>query len=362
MPYLELKGIRKDFGDIRAVNDVSFDIGEGEMLALLGATGAGKTTIVRCIAGLERPDGGSITLNGASLEGVSPGHRDMAVVFPTYSLYFHMPVRDNIGFSLKVRGTPPDVVKEKVREAARLLGIEPLLDRKLRNISGGERQRVAIGRAIVREPHLFLFDEPFTFLDAKLREQLRVELRLIQQRLGIAALFVTSDPGEVLTVGDRVAVVDRGVLHQIGTAKELYLNPVTRGVGDQFSRPALNALSMTANTNGSTSLRSGPQTIELPKKVDVSGEVVFAFRPEDTTFTSSDDDALSGQVRITENLGSIDVVYCDTELGEIVVNSRPGLASIGDRVSIRIPVERSFIFEPETGRRLDGRSFDPTNP
>lgn len=352
MAYVQVSGLTKRFDEVTAISEVSFDLEQSEMLALLGPSGAGKTTTIRCIAGLETPESGDILVEGRSWIGEPAGDRDVAVVFPTYSLYFHMTVRENIRFPLMVRGVPEEEIEARVQETARLLGIDHLLDRKPRRISGGERQRVAIGRAIVRRPRLFLFDEPLTFLDAKLREQLRVELRRIQRELGIAAVFVTSDPVEALTVGDRIAVLHEGRLLQEGAARELYTSPGWLFVGDLFSRPQLNRIPVRYEPGPPATLTGPGIAIPWERATRAVSEAVLAFRPEDTRPGADGPTSLPGLVRLIENLGPVHLVLIETEIGQMTVHTTAP-PPLGAAVHVEVPVSRAFLFDAESGLRLD---------
>ena len=244
MASISLQGITKRFGDVTAVDEMQLDIADGEFFVLLGPSGAGKTTTLRLIAGIERPDHGRVLMNGDDVTNVAPAHRDCAFVFQQYSLYPHLTVFDNIAFPLRspLRRTDPAEVKRRVREVAELLHIESKLERKATALSGGEMQRVAIGRALVREPRVFLMDEPLSSLDARLREELRVELKRVQQRSGATVVYVTHDQVEATTLADRIAILEAGAIQQVGTPQQIYREPDSLHVAQRLGSPAINVL------------------------------------------------------------------------------------------------------------------------
>ena len=242
MAVLEVKGLKKHYGKIIAVDGIDLEAGEGELLALLGASGSGKTTLMRMIAGLEQPSAGDILIDGRSVVGIPPRHRNVAMVFQSYALYPQMTVRSNIIFPLKARGVPKDAWKEKIDWAVSMLGIEHLLDRRPTRLSGGEKQRVALARALVRDPELFIFDEPLSALDAKVRSVARAELHDLQKRTATTTLYVTHDQLEALGLGDRVVVMNQGLVRQIGSPAELYARPADLFVAGFIGNPPMNLI------------------------------------------------------------------------------------------------------------------------
>jgi len=244
MAELRIDAVSKRFGDIRAVADLSLDIADGEFVVLLGPTGAGKTTTLRLVAGLERPDAGRILIGGRDATGAPPAIRDVAFVFQQYSLYPHLTVFDNLAFPLRApaRRRPPAEVARKVREVAALLRIEAKLDSRVTELSGGQMQRVAIGRALVRSPAIYLMDEPLSSLDAKLRIELRLELKRLQRELGATILYVTHDQTEAMTMADRIGVIDQGRLVQCGTPRQIYEDPANTHVAARLGQPPINLL------------------------------------------------------------------------------------------------------------------------
>ena len=244
MAEVRINAVSKAFRDNRAVQNLSLTVGDGEFVVLLGPTGAGKTTTLRLIAGIETPEQGSIFIGGRDVTREPPAVRDIAFVFQQYSLYPHLSVYDNLAFPLRspTRRTPPDEIKRKIDEVAKLLHIESKLSNRATELSGGQMQRVAIGRALVRSPSIYLMDEPLSSLDAKLRSELRLELKHIQQDLGATILYVTHDQIEAMTMASRIGVIDRGQLVQVGTPREIYENPVNAHVAARLGQPAINLL------------------------------------------------------------------------------------------------------------------------
>ncbi|MEM7464883.1 MAG: ABC transporter ATP-binding protein [Pseudomonadota bacterium] len=244
MADVSLKNVSKSFGDVAAINDVSMNITDGSFVVLLGPTGAGKTTTLRLVSGLERPDEGDIFIGGRSVIDETPAQRDVAMVFQQYSLYPHMTVRENLSFPLRspILKTPEAVIKEKVQEVAEILRISHKLDNKSTQLSGGEMQRVSIGRALVRDPAIYLMDEPLSSLDAKLRAELRIELKRIQAELGATVLYVTHDQIEAMTMATHVGVLDNGQLVQFGSPREIYENPVSLYVASRLGLPRINVI------------------------------------------------------------------------------------------------------------------------
>lgn len=244
MASVTLDGVAKRFGPVAALDALDLTVADGEFFVILGPSGAGKTTSLRVVAGLERPDGGRVLMDGTDVTRRHPAERDVAFVFQQYSLYPHLSVRDNIAFPLRAPGRrlSEEEIGRRVAQVAALLHIEAKLDRPSTKLSGGEMQRVAIGRALVRQPRAFLMDEPLSSLDAKLREELRVELRRIQRRMGSTVLYVTHDQVEALTLADRIAVLDRGRVRQVGTPEEVYDNPLTLDVAQRLGAPVVNVL------------------------------------------------------------------------------------------------------------------------
>ncbi|WP_336055125.1 ABC transporter ATP-binding protein [Nitratireductor sp. CH_MIT9313-5] len=280
-PHISFEKITKSFGPVEVIPPLDLAIQKGEFIVLVGPSGCGKTTTLRMLAGLESVSSGSIRIAGRDVTAMRPGERDCAMVFQNYALYPHMSVRENIGYAMKVHGTPREEIARRVGEAAGLLGLEPYLDRKPKNLSGGQRQRVAIGRALVRHPEVFLFDEPLSNLDAKLRVEMRTEIKLLQKRLGTTAVYVTHDQVEAMTMADRVVVMRGGVIEQVDAPIALYERPANRFVANFIGSPAMNFFEV--STREGAAWLDG-QRLELPpetfQRVGPRERVTLGIRPE----------------------------------------------------------------------------------
>jgi multiple sugar transport system ATP-binding protein len=312
----------------RAVDDMSLGIQDGEFMVLVGPSGCGKTTALRMVAGLEEISEGTLKIGDRVVNNVAPRNRDIAMVFQSYALYPHLTVFDNIAFGLRLRKTPKGEIDKRVRDAARVLDLEPFLDRKPRALSGGQRQRVAMGRAIVRQPQAFLMDEPLSNLDAKLRVQMRAEISQLQHRLGTTTLYVTHDQVEAMTMGDRVAVMRKGELQQVASPQELYDEPDNLFVGGFIGSPAMNLLEGTLErANGGLGVKIGSQTITLddqalskrPALKEFEGrKVIVGIRPEHLEDAALVTDVpegrrLKGEVALTEALGAEIVAHVKSD-------------------------------------------------
>src|SRR5213080_984405 len=288
MAQVVLKDLNKKYDEVHAVKDVNLTIRDKEFMVLVGPSGCGKTTTLRMVAGLEEITSGEIAIGDRIVNDLPPKDRDIAMVFQNYALYPHMSVYDNMAFGLKMRKFPKAEIQKRVQDAAEILGIQELLKRKPRQLSGGQRQRVAVGRAIVRHPQVFLFDEPLSNLDAKLRVQMRVELKRLHDRLETTAIYVTHDQAEAMTLGDRVVVMRDGMVHQEGAPLELYQHPANRFVAGFIGSPAMNFIPVTiTESNGSLRAESSGLNIRLPDETaqrlrgHVNREVTLGVRPED---------------------------------------------------------------------------------
>ncbi len=351
MSDVRLEHITKKYGDNVALNDVSLDIRDGEFFVLLGPTGAGKTTTLRVIAGLEKHEEGQVYFDGQVVDDFQPADRDVAFVFQQYSLYPNMSVYDNLAFPLRspMRRTPEDVIRQRVSSAAEKLRITHLLDRKTAKLSGGEMQRVSIGRAIVREPRIFLMDEPLSNLDAKLRESLRVELKHLQKTQRSTTLFVTHDQIEALTMADRIAVLDHGHVLQVGTPTDIYDHPATTVVAQLVGTPRINLLPAVAEPSG-----FHIQNSDLHLQTNghhLNGPLLVGLRPEDVRL--GEGGPYRGQVMLTEPLGVETIVYLrcgEQRLLSIVPGAAP--YSIDHVVQFNIAHDRLHFFG-EDGLRLN---------
>src|SRR5213592_2465357 len=298
MAQVVMRGLNKMYDEVHAVKDVNLQIRDKEFMVLVGPSGCGKTTTLRMVAGLETITSGDVLIGDKVINHLPPMDRDIAMVFQNYALYPHMSVYDNMAFGLKMRKfAKPDIAK-RVQEAAEILGIQGLLGRKPRQLSGGQRQRVALGRAIVRHPQVFLFDEPLSNLDAKLRVQMRVELKKLHLRLGTTAIYVTHDQVEAMTLGDRVVVMKDGWVQQVGEPLELYNDPANRFVAGFLGSPAMNFAAVTVSeANGSLIAENAGLRIKLPDEIaqrlrgQKSRDVTLGIRPEDLTAATSADPA-----------------------------------------------------------------------
>ena len=370
MAAISLRKLGKRFGTVAAVQDLTLDIRDREFFVLLGPTGAGKTTTLRCIAGLERPDAGEIHIAGERVDDWSAAQRDVALVFQQYSLYPNYTVRENLAFPLKskLRRFSSQQIDERVRKAAATVRIGHLLDRRTDRLSGGEMQRVSIGRAIVREPRLFLMDEPLSNLDAKLRELLRAELKGLQQRLGTTLIFVTHDQVEAMSMGDRIGVLDGGQLVQVGTPAQIYNTPANAFVASFVGSPAINLLDVQVDLaqgrvhGGALAFGLDAATQEtLAPLLPADGRVRLGIRPENFSLGEGTD-GIGIDVAVVEELGADAFVY-GTVAG-LADEDKLTAQQITARISSRNPPERGstirlkidpehvHVFSQADGRRL----------
>jgi multiple sugar transport system ATP-binding protein len=332
-----LEGVTKEFpGGVVAVREISLEVQPGEFMVLVGPSGCGKTTTLRMVAGLEEVTGGEVRIDDRVVTGLPPRQRDIAMVFQNYALYAHMTVRDNIGFGLRMHGVSKPEIRRRVDEAAKILGIVELLGRKPRQLSGGQRQRVAMGRAIVREPAAFLMDEPLSNLDAKLRVEMRAEITTVQRRIGAPTLYVTHDQTEAMTMGDRVAVLQDGVLQQLGSPAELYDHPANIFIAGFIGSPAMNLVATRLEaSDGRYVLPFGASEIVLPPALlehrqglaaYAGREIILGVRPEDIedgAKSQGTDGIVSIVVTRTESLGSELIVYFEPETFGVARNEAP---------------------------------------
>ena len=357
--------------DRPSVDALNLEIADGEFLVLVGPSGCGKSTSLRMLAGLEDVNAGRILIGDRDVTDVQPKDRDIAMVFQNYALYPHMTVHDNMGFALKIAGTPKDEIDARVREAARVLGLTEYLDRKPKALSGGQRQRVAMGRAIVRKPKVFLMDEPLSNLDAKLRVQTRTQIASLQRSLGVTTVYVTHDQTEALTMGDRIAVLKDGVLQQVGTPREMYDKPANEFVAGFIGSPAMNLGRFTVSgdvaTLGAAKIQLSKATLDAIAPED-GGKVTIGFRPESLEVVSaSAEHSIPVRLSFVEELGSDAYIYgelvgaegSEEKLGsgedssQIIVRVPPRTApEPGETVYVRIKPGQEHIFSASTGERL----------
>jgi multiple sugar transport system ATP-binding protein len=344
--------VTKRFGNVEAVRNLYLDIPDGEFMTLVGPSGCGKSTTLNMLAGLEEITEGEIYIDDDEVSSLPPGERDIAMVFQSYALYPHMSVRDNLGFALRVRHESRETIAQKVSRAAALLGITELLERKPRQLSGGQRQRVALGRALVREPRLFLLDEPLSNLDAKLRVQMRAELKLLFERLATTVVYVTHDQAEAMTMSDRVAIFNMGVVQQVGTPLELYEQPINTFVAGFLGSPPMNFLDAEV---GDGQLWGQGFAFTLPPwaaRLERGLPVVIGIRPEDL-IPSPELGSTTAVITLIEPMGSSTIAY--TELGEQLVAIETGkdtALKVGVTVELRVDPHRIHVFDRATGQSL----------
>ncbi|RYH07998.1 ABC transporter ATP-binding protein [Tropicimonas sp. IMCC6043] len=356
MAEVRLEGIVKDYGSFRAIHGVDLDVGDGEFVVFVGPSGCGKSTLLRMIAGLEEISGGRLTIGGRLVNEVEPRDRDVAMVFQDYALYPHMTIAENIGFGLRMRDWKKRDIDRKVQESARILQIEPLLERRPAQLSGGQRQRAAMGRAIVREPSVFLFDEPLSNLDAKLRVEMRTQIKRLHAMLGTTTVYVTHDQTEALTLADRVVVLDQGRVVQQGHPLELYERPNCRFVGEFIGSPQMNILDAIVDRTGSqTVLRVGSTSVptaDLPLRTGTHVDV--GIRPEHIYWTSLDDGLLTPMVDVYEPLGSDTMAICDLEGQEVTARLDPKVRiRPKERIGLGFDASNLHFFDPRDGARID---------
>jgi multiple sugar transport system ATP-binding protein len=359
---LEVRDLVKRFGPVEVLKSISIAMNAGEFLVLVGPSGCGKSTLLNCIAGLDEVSGGEIFIGGRNVTQVPPRDRDIAMVFQSYALYPTMTVAENIGFGMKVRRIPKTEQERKVREVANLLQIQPLLGRKPGALSGGQRQRVAMGRALVREPVLFLFDEPLSNLDAKLRVELRGEIKRLHERLGASIVYVTHDQIEAMTLGTRIVVLNQGIIQQIGTPAEIYERPANLFVADFMGSPPMNLVPghfTVDGESGTLHFGNGEQgRIPVPGKLlqpRYAGKPIIAgIRPEAFVPAAPGNSPLTIRAELVENAGSD--TFATFQLGGKEVTARlPGRMRLesGQEASLAIDTEALSIFDPETGLRVE---------
>jgi multiple sugar transport system ATP-binding protein len=386
MGEIVLENVSKEFtGGVRAVDEVDMTIADGEFMVLVGPSGCGKTTLLRSIGGLETITSGRIVIDGRDVTKSSPSDRDLAMVFQNYALYPHMTVRQNLGYALRVRKLPKPEVKRRVEEAATLLGLDGLLDRRPGALSGGQMQRVAMGRAIVREPKAFLMDEPLSNLDAKLRVTMRTSLQQLHRRIGTTTVYVTHDQVEAMTLGKRVAVMRDGKVQQVDAPGRLYDDPANLFVAAFIGSPAMNLVNATLADDVA---RIGSLEIPLDRErrppAQRDGRVIVGIRPEafeDAAFSTSELPQIDVQAEVLESIGSDAYVFFEHDADAVVVEyalSDEGeddgklladreqslfaarvdartRARVGERISLTVDPSRLYFFSPETGESLLGR-------
>lgn len=351
MAQVHLQNIKKRFGATEVIHGVSVDIDNGEFIVIVGPSGCGKSTLLRMVGGLETVSEGEVRINNERVNEKEPMDRDIAMVFQNYALYPHMSVRQNMAYSLKIAKMPKSDIESKVAEAARMLQLEPYLDRKPKELSGGQRQRVAMGRAIVRKPSVFLFDEPLSNLDAKLRVQMRLEIKELQAKLGITSLYVTHDQVEAMTMADRMIVMNAGKAEQIGTPLDVYERPQTLFSAQFIGSPSMNVMDATVS-EGKARLASGA---ELPVNTALDQKVSIGIRPEHLTVDS--DGPLQLNVSLAEPLGANTLLHGRLKGHDSAFTaSLPGVHQFNtDSEALRLSIDpvNIHLFDAATTERLD---------
>jgi len=353
MAEIVIRNLRKEFGAFTAVKGSSFTIRDGEFFMLLGPSGCGKTTTLRMIAGLELPTSGEILIDGEEVSQKPASQRDIAMVFQMFALYPHMNVRKNIAYPLVSQGVPRAEVQRKVAEVAKILRIDHMLDKPVGGLSGGDRQRVALGRAIVRNPKAFMMDEPLGALDAEFREIMAEELRALHDRMRATTVYVTHDQLEAMQMGDKIVVMNHGVVEQFGTPQQIYDHPATLFVADFIGSPAMNVLRFEGTAAaGDESLRLGGIVQDVPRLLEgAAGPLALGVRPEHVTF--SDSAAFRGRIEAVEYLGTTQIVTLSTPHGPVKARTSSALpARVGDLTGLALAAQRLSVFDATSGQAL----------
>ncbi|QQP93633.1 sn-glycerol-3-phosphate ABC transporter ATP-binding protein UgpC (plasmid) [Skermanella sp. TT6] len=359
MTEVKLSGVEKAYGDVKVLHDIDLDIENREFVVFVGPSGCGKSTLLRTIAGLEDITRGRISIGGRDVTYLEPADRGVAMVFQSYALYPHMTVYDNIAFGLKMQKAPKAEIENRVRNAARILQLEPLLDRKPKALSGGQRQRVAIGRAIVHEPDVFLFDEPLSNLDASLRVQMRIEIAKLHADLKATMIYVTHDQVEAMTLADKIVVLNKGRIEQVGSPLELYRHPVNRFVAGFIGSPQMNFLPVqaaSAAAGGVTVTLPGGDRLTVPVRPDgvaPGARLTLGLRPEDLSDQGQGEARIVGQTLVVEHLGGETFAYTRTAEGSELMVKGDGNSPVkaGEQLSIGVSGRCCHLFD-EAGLAL----------
>ena len=354
MAEVTIRDLKKSYDDLQVLHGLDIDIHDGEFVVLVGPSGCGKSTLLRMIAGLESISGGSIHINERLVNNLPPAERDIAMVFQNYALYPHKTVRGNISFSLRMKGLSKNDIEDRVQKAAEILGLLPYLDRYPRALSGGQRQRVAMGRAIVRDPQVFLFDEPLSNLDAKLRVQMRTEIRELHQRLKTTTIYVTHDQIEAMTMADKIVVLQNGVIEQIGSPLDLYDNPANQFVAGFIGSPAMNFFTGDVEVHENklvARLNSGTLPLNETKHISAGQKIKIGIRPENLIITDS---GISATASVIEPTGpETHVVLRDIEGSEITLVSRERRNfKVGEKLHLTVKPNNMHIFDSENGNSI----------
>ena len=354
MAEIVIRNLRKEFGAFTAVKGSSFTIADGEFFMLLGPSGCGKTTTLRMIAGLELPTSGEILIDGEDVSQRPASQRDIAFVFQMFALYPHMNVRKNISYPLVSQGLPAAQVKAKVAEVARILGIESILDKPVGGLSGGDRQRVALGRAIVRSPKAFMMDEPLGALDAEFREHMSEELRALHDRMKATTVYVTHDQLEAMQMGDKIVVMNHGVVEQFGKPQDIYDHPATMFVADFIGSPAMNFLRFNGVApEGAEAVKVGGTNIALPRlhEAGPGRDLAIGVRPEHIRLT--DQGHIRGRTLATEYLGTTQIITVNTDFGPVKVRtSSSQVVKTDENVGLHLTAQSLSLFDTASGRAL----------
>ena len=356
MSNISIRDVRKSYAKSEVVHGVDLEINAGEFVVILGPSGCGKSTLLRMVAGLEAISSGEIAIGNKVVNKLEPRERGCAMVFQNYALYPHMTVADNIGYSLKIAGLPKTERMVKIRKVAESLNITEFLNRKPGQLSGGQRQRVAMGRAMIREPKIFLYDEPLSNLDAKLRVAMRVEIRRLQRQLGTTTLFVTHDQVEAMTLADRIVVMHKGTIEQVGTPREIYAFPASTYVAGFIGAPGMNLIKGIAEPSKNIVLLSDGQTVTYDRQRwphVPDGEIVLGFRAEATSLKITPT-CLNVTLLFLEELGASHLLHCDLAGASIIAaQSGEGQTNSGRKLQIHIDPYDVQLFNASTGSRIE---------
>ncbi|MGX1307758.1 sn-glycerol 3-phosphate transport system ATP-binding protein [Amorphus suaedae] len=360
MAGISLSKVHKRYGATVAVAGVDLEIRSGEFLVILGPSGCGKSSLLRMIAGLEDISDGTIAIDGEIVNAVAPGERGCAMVFQSYALYPHMTVAENIGYALKVAGVPKQARAERVGAIAGMLGLQDLLDRKPGQLSGGQRQRVAMGRAMIRSPKVFLFDEPLSNLDAKLRLQMRLEIKRLHRDLRTTSVFVTHDQIEAMTLADRLVVMSAGRIEQAGTPTEIYARPASLFVADFIGSPPMNLMPARIDRDGRAVTREAPVCPELRFDLPAGSEVVVGARPAAVSFTApAAPGALRFELEMVEDLGGELHFHGLSDGRRLTVSKAPGTVPPAAPLGVSFPPDALHLFRADDGRRVEASARIP---
>lgn len=353
MAQVLLDTVVKKFGKTQVIHGVSSHFRDGEFIVIVGPSGCGKSTVLRMIAGLEEVSSGTISIGDTVVNDIEPKDRKIAMVFQNYALYPHMTVFNNMAYGLKLQKLGRTEIKERVGEAAEMLQLGEYLKRKPRQLSGGQRQRVAMGRALVRKPSVFLFDEPLSNLDAKLRQQMRVELKKIHKKLGTTMIYVTHDQVEAMTLADKIVVMNEGRIEQIGSPDEIYFNPATKFVASFIGSPPMNFLTGTLTQPDIIELQDQTEIV-LPKALNSPNKkIILGIRPEDIKLilenTSS---SIQLDINFTEKLGAGELIYSAIDEEELILSLHNGFKLKDKKCLAEFPQDKLYFFDPVSGKRV----------